>query len=253
MYRVTDVLIICRVLDEIGLLHPLRFDRRSVFGLDPRIDGLMLTAGCSRLPKLTSWEPAGLDSTNLKVLSSSGTPQQQHDARAVLSLLSRGRHWVLVSLLLGNVLVNETLPVFLDAITGGGGIWAVLISAGAILVCGEVIPQAVCSRHGLRIGAKCVGFVTALVSYTSLLKRSTDSFGAGRCTSRDRLPILSPSCSIIFSENRTALCIARLNSRLWLACTLVNCGSAQLESVGALISLALQTLVAIRFPRMKSQ
>ncbi|ORY75299.1 hypothetical protein BCR35DRAFT_280810, partial [Leucosporidium creatinivorum] len=105
----------------------------------------------------------GLDSTNLKVLASSGTPQQQHDARAVLSLLSRGRHWVLVSLLLGNVLVNETLPVFLDAITGGGGLWAVLISAAAIVVFGEVLPQALCARHGLRIGAKCVGFVTALM------------------------------------------------------------------------------------------
>jgi metal transporter CNNM len=80
----------------------------------------------------------GLDSTNLKVLSSSGTPQQQHDARAVLSLLSRGRHWVLVSLLLGNVLVNETLPVFLDSITGGGGLWAILISAALIVIFGEV-------------------------------------------------------------------------------------------------------------------
>lgn len=109
----------------------------------------------------------GLDSTNLKVLSSSGTPQQQHDARAVLSLLSRGRHWVLVSLLLGNVLVNETLPVFLDSISGGGGLWAILISAAAIVVFGEVLPQALCARHGLRIGAKCVGFVTALVSVSS--------------------------------------------------------------------------------------
>lgn len=46
---------------------------------------------------------------NLKVLAASGSPQDRSDARKVLSLLSHGRHFVLVCLLLSNVIVNETL------------------------------------------------------------------------------------------------------------------------------------------------
>ncbi|GAA5992786.1 hypothetical protein JCM5350_002265 [Sporobolomyces pararoseus] len=105
----------------------------------------------------------GLDQMNLKVLAASGSPQDRSDARKVLSLLSHGRHFVLVCLLLSNVIVNETLPIFLDSISGGGGILAVLISSALIFFAGEVLPQSICSRHGLRIGAKCVSFVRILM------------------------------------------------------------------------------------------
>lgn len=43
------------------------------------------------------------------VLSSSGSEREQKDALQVLTLLNRGRHWVLVCLLLSNVVVNESL------------------------------------------------------------------------------------------------------------------------------------------------
>ncbi|GAA5947186.1 hypothetical protein JCM3765_001563 [Sporobolomyces pararoseus] len=105
----------------------------------------------------------GLDQMNLKVLAASGSPQDRSDARKVLSLLSHGRHFVLVCLLLSNVIVNETLPIFLDSITGGGGLLAVLISSVLIFFAGEVLPQSICSQHGLRIGAKCVDFVRILM------------------------------------------------------------------------------------------
>ena len=58
----------------------------------------------------------GLDMVNLQVLSSSGNEEERRNANTVLRLLERGRHWVLVVLLLGNVIVNETLPVFLSLI-----------------------------------------------------------------------------------------------------------------------------------------
>ncbi|GAA6006333.1 hypothetical protein JCM11491_004917 [Sporobolomyces phaffii] len=105
----------------------------------------------------------GLDHTNLRVLAASGSPQDRTDARKVLSLLGHGRHFVLVCLLLSNVIVNETLPIFLDSITGGGGLWAVLISSALIFFAGEVLPQSICSRYGMRIGAKCVNFVKVLM------------------------------------------------------------------------------------------
>ncbi|GAA5865179.1 hypothetical protein JCM1840_003934 [Sporobolomyces johnsonii] len=85
----------------------------------------------------------GLDLVNLQVLSTSGTEQEQRDAAKVMKLLERGRHWVLVVLLLSNVVVNESLPIFLDSILGGG--------------------VAVCARYGLRIGAVAAPFVLALM------------------------------------------------------------------------------------------
>ncbi|KAM0792041.1 hypothetical protein ACM66B_004749 [Microbotryomycetes sp. NB124-2] len=105
----------------------------------------------------------GLDNTKLRVLSTSGTAKQQRDAQSVLALMSLGHHWLLCSLLVSNVIVNETLPVFLDQLTGGGGLAAVLISSSLIVLFGEIVPQAICARHGLAIGAKCVNLVKALM------------------------------------------------------------------------------------------
>ncbi|QRW05721.1 hypothetical protein RhiLY_04720 [Ceratobasidium sp. AG-Ba] len=70
----------------------------------------------------------GLDELHLRVLAaSSDDPKEQMNAQKVLRLMKKGRHWVLVVLLLGNVIVNESLPIFLDSAIGGG-IAAVAIS-----------------------------------------------------------------------------------------------------------------------------
>ena len=72
----------------------------------------------------------------------------------MLSLLHKGKHWVLVTLLLGNVIVNETLRIVLDGEMRGQGGWiAVLISTCLVVVFGEIIPQSVCAKYGLAIGA----------------------------------------------------------------------------------------------------
>lgn len=78
----------------------------------------------------------GLDQTNLHVLIESGSPSERENAKKVLALLERGKHWVLVTLLLSNVIVNETLPILLDGVLGGG--WqAVVISTALIVIFGE--------------------------------------------------------------------------------------------------------------------
>ncbi|KAG7086602.1 hypothetical protein E1B28_002547 [Marasmius oreades] len=102
----------------------------------------------------------GLDELHLRVLSaSSDDPKEKRNATKVLSLMRKGRHWVLVVLLLSNVIINESLPIFLDSAIGGG-IAAVAISTAAI---GKVIPQALCARYGLSIGATCAPFVLGLM------------------------------------------------------------------------------------------
>ncbi|RUS17310.1 hypothetical protein BC937DRAFT_90144 [Endogone sp. FLAS-F59071] len=81
----------------------------------------------------------GLDETNLHVLMQSGEEEEKRHAAKVLALLERGKHWVLVTLLLSNVIVNETLPIILDSVFAG---WqAVLISTALIVIFGEIIPQ----------------------------------------------------------------------------------------------------------------
>ncbi|KAI0762500.1 hypothetical protein C8Q74DRAFT_1337026 [Fomes fomentarius] len=104
----------------------------------------------------------GLDELHLRVLSaSSDDPKERKNAQKVLSLLSKGRHWVLVVLLLGNVVINESLPIFLDSALGGG-LAAVVISTVMIVIFG-VIPQAVSVRYGLSIGASCAPAVKAMM------------------------------------------------------------------------------------------
>lgn len=104
----------------------------------------------------------GQDEVFLQVIAESGSDSERKYATKVLKLLSCGKHWVLVTLLLSNVITNETLPIVLDSILGGG--WpAVLSSTAAIVVFGEIIPQSICVRYGLPLGAYFAPFVKVLM------------------------------------------------------------------------------------------
>lgn len=93
----------------------------------------------------------GQDGIYLQVVAKDPSEPQQKNAKRVYELLQRGKHWVLVTLLLANVIVNETLPVVLDRCLGGG-VAAVVGSTFLIVIFGEVVPQSVCVRYGLQIG-----------------------------------------------------------------------------------------------------
>lgn len=104
----------------------------------------------------------GQDEVYLKVIETSGDIKERRYARKVLQLIGKGKHWVLVTLLLSNVITNETLPIVLDRCLGGG--WpAVVTSTGAIVIFGEIIPQSVCVRYGLEVGAMFAPFVNVLM------------------------------------------------------------------------------------------
>ncbi|KAJ2006182.1 hypothetical protein GGI04_001968 [Coemansia thaxteri] len=92
-----------------------------------------------------------LDATNLHILATSGSARQQAQARRIQPLRRHG-HWLLVTLLLGNTIINETLPVVMHSVVGGG-VQAVLASTALIVLFGEIIPQSLCARYGLAIGA----------------------------------------------------------------------------------------------------
>jgi len=64
---------------------------------------------------------------------------------------------LLCTLLLGNVVVNTALAVFLSSVTNG--LAASLFATALIFLFGEVLPQALCYRHALKIGSKLTPFV----------------------------------------------------------------------------------------------
>lgn len=81
----------------------------------------------------------GQDSIYLQVLAGDPYEPQAKNAKRVRDLLSKGKHWVLVTLLLSNVIVNETLPVVLDRCLGGG-VAAVVGSTVLIGMCNTPRP-----------------------------------------------------------------------------------------------------------------
>merc|ERR1719312_1784134 len=109
-----------------------------------------------------------LDQTELKIVMSTGTEQEKDYANRILPVRALG-NFLLCSILLGNVLVNNTLTIMLDVILGGGGMGAVIGSTLAIVVFGEIIPQAICSRHGLAVGAHTIILTKLFMLVTSPL------------------------------------------------------------------------------------
>ncbi len=91
-----------------------------------------------------------LDQTELKIVQNTGTDKEKDYANKIFPIRSHG-NFLLCSLLLGNVLVNNTLTILLDTLTSG--LVAVIGATMGIVVFGEIIPQAICSRHGLAVGA----------------------------------------------------------------------------------------------------
>lgn len=102
-----------------------------------------------------------LDETQLHVLSISGTPKQRKYAAKILPIRKNG-HLLLITLLLANMIVNETLPVISEPALGNGVI-SVVVSTVLIVIFSEIIPQSLCTRYGLAIGAQMAWFVRILI------------------------------------------------------------------------------------------
>ncbi|KAK3264504.1 hypothetical protein CYMTET_26766 [Cymbomonas tetramitiformis] len=102
-----------------------------------------------------------LDTVGLKIIAE-GAPSAQERAYALkIAPIRKKGNLLLCTLLLGNTLVNAMIAILTADMTSGvlGG----LISTFLIVIFGEIIPQAACSRHGLAIGAKCIWLVQIFI------------------------------------------------------------------------------------------
>ncbi|RZB41011.1 metal transporter CNNM4, partial [Asbolus verrucosus] len=132
---------------------------------------IMIIVVCLMFSSLFSGLNLGLmslDRTELKILCNTGTSKEKKYAKVIQPVRNHG-NYLLCSILLGNVFVNSIFTILLDGLTSG---WiAVIFSTLAIVLFGEITPQAICSRHGLWVGAKtiyitkCVMVLTFPLSY----------------------------------------------------------------------------------------
>ncbi|KAF5747113.1 DUF domain-containing protein [Tripterygium wilfordii] len=97
---------------------------------------------------------------DLEVLIKSGRQQDRINAAKIFPVV-KNHHLLLCTLLVGNAMAMEALPIFLDKLVAP---WAaIVISVTLILMFGEILPQAVCSRFGLAVGAVMAPFVRVLL------------------------------------------------------------------------------------------
>ncbi|KAI7982956.1 DUF21 domain-containing protein [Camellia lanceoleosa] len=96
----------------------------------------------------------------LEILQRSGTSMEKKQAAAILPVVQK-QHQLLVTLLLCNACAMEALPIYLDKLFHP--VVAVVLSVTFVLAFGEIIPQAICSRYGLAVGANFVWLVRILM------------------------------------------------------------------------------------------
>ncbi|THG19090.1 hypothetical protein TEA_027656 [Camellia sinensis var. sinensis] len=96
----------------------------------------------------------------LEILQRSGTSTEKKQAAAILPVVQK-QHQLLVTLLLCNACSMEALPIYLDKLFNQ--FLAIVLSVTFVLAFGEVIPQAICTRYGLAVGANFVWLVRILM------------------------------------------------------------------------------------------
>jgi len=102
----------------------------------------------------------GLDVIGLQIVQKGDDQYLARCAEKIAPVREKG-NMLLCTLLLGNVAVNSALSILMADIASGTV--GFLTSTALIVIFGEIIPQASCSRYALQIGAKTVPLVKLLM------------------------------------------------------------------------------------------
>lgn len=98
---------------------------------------------------------------DLEVVERSAQDEQQRKMAQDVKTVISDQHYLLVTLLICNAAAMEGLPVLLDDVMSP--VAAVILSVTAVLVFGEILPQAICKSFGLTVGAKSATLVKFLM------------------------------------------------------------------------------------------
>ena len=102
----------------------------------------------------------GLDKTGLEIVMSGDDLHLAQAARTISPIRSDG-NLLLCTLLLGNVAVNSLLSILMADLTSG--MVGFIVSTAVIVIFGEILPQAACSRYALQIGRRAVPIVRVFI------------------------------------------------------------------------------------------
>ncbi|KAL7534709.1 hypothetical protein ACHAXR_008676 [Thalassiosira sp. AJA248-18] len=105
---------------------------------------------------LMSLDPSGLEI----VMANSDDPRMARAAKAIYPVRLNG-NLLLCTLLLGNVGVNTMLSILMADLTSG--LVGFIVSTAVIVIFGEIIPQALCSRFALQVGEKTIPIVKVIM------------------------------------------------------------------------------------------
>ena len=137
---------------------------------------------------------------DLRLIAESEDSSLRYYARRVLPLRKRG-NYLLCSIVLANVLVNSLGTVLLDSLVHG--LFAVLGSTIMIVLMGEIIPQAICSRYGLIIGAH-----THVITWASMIITGVISYPLGFILDK----ILGQEVTASYTRDQIAGMLTRINA-----------------------------------------
>lgn len=102
----------------------------------------------------------GLDVIGLQIVQKGDDKELARCAERIAPIREHGNQ-LLCTLLLGNVAVNSALSILTADIASG--LVGFLVSTALIVVFGEILPQAACSRYALQVGARTVPIVRFLM------------------------------------------------------------------------------------------
>jgi len=110
----------------------------------------------------------GIHTLALTLRKETSEGEEHEKIESVERLLSQ-EHWLLVTIVLLNALSMEALPIFLDRLCGP--VAALILSLTAVLILGEIIPQAICTKKPFEFGSKfsvilrCLQYITFPISW----------------------------------------------------------------------------------------
>jgi len=102
----------------------------------------------------------GLDVIGLQIVQKGDNKYLAKCAESIVPIREKG-NMLLCTLLLGNVAVNSALSILTADIANG--LMGFFVSTALIVVFGEILPQATCTRYALQVGARAVPIVKLLL------------------------------------------------------------------------------------------